>query len=790
MYDGQKGKCIIKDYVSIMFRKKNEIYHHKTVNKLLYYENNYINNLKSQKNWDNNNLFFTGGCDSVIKLWIDNSSLNLNLLSNFEYHSNWISNLTLCKRENYLISASNDESICIWNMDLTFKNLEKNIDKNAFLEKNISHYHTDYISCLKYDENYNILYSSGLDGKIYSANFDYLKKERSSTNEIFSNDTSIYSIDVNNKILAASLYLDNTIIIIDLQSKKEICSLRGHNDLIKSIKISPNGKNLISISSDKTIKYWDISNQKYIYNFDYHKSGVNSFFINKDFNKMISGSIDGEIYINDFELENYALFDNLNDCILDIAMNEKEDQIIASSRNGKLYIYDLFDNEKNNLNDNSEDFIGKINLNEDENKKICNITKEEIVEYKLMNNKIYSIVKYKDDDGNGAVINLLNLKSVTNSDKSTFQTLDNKLHEIDKNNLNSWCTLDIKTGFLNLTLYEDKCFENDISNINLNFIEKIIQMNFSIISDSQLFLTDKQKRNSIIKNGTESSTNSKKFTNINNSNLGKMERSSKSNSIIKNNNIRINNENKIENSFGYYIIKNIIGKIIYEKINLISKTLFENSEKKIKEEYNEFFKMLDIKDVYNDLFIITSINGNNYSFYLKNDNKMFFPPFCFKIYGKDNKKINQIFKAVNLEELGKNNLKLIISFEYIEQYLKDKKNKKIQYDTNNDDCFSKLFELIQEEFLDLIKIKKEISDEIKKNKKSRNKNPLNSQFYEYLKILFYFRTESKIIINQKACGSINIFTIIKILKPDVSDQYTLYLCCKDIKSVIKNFEIV
>ena len=86
MYDIQKGKYVIKDYVNIMFRKTNEIYHHKTVNKLLYYENNFINSIKSKNNWNNNNLFFTGGCDSIIKLWIDNNYLNL--LSNFEYHSN------------------------------------------------------------------------------------------------------------------------------------------------------------------------------------------------------------------------------------------------------------------------------------------------------------------------------------------------------------------------------------------------------------------------------------------------------------------------------------------------------------------------------------------------------------------------------------------------------------------------------------------------------------------------------------------------------------------------------
>ena len=786
MYDIQKGKYVIKDYVNIMFRKKNEIYHHKTVNKLLYYENNFINSIKSKNNWNNNNLFFTGGCDSIIKLWIDNNYLNL--LSNFEYHSNWITNLTLCKRENYLISASNDESICIWNLNLTFNNIEKNIDKNAFLEKNISHYHTDYISCLKYDENNNMLYSSGLDGKIYSANFDYIKKECSSSNEIFSNDNSIYSIDVNNKILAASLYLDNTIIIIDLQSKKEICSLRGHNDIIKNIKISPNGKNLISISSDKTIKYWDISNQKYIYNFDYHKSSVNSIFINKDFNKMITGSIDGEIYINDFELENYALFDTLNDCILDIAMNEKEDQIITSSRNGKLYIYDLFDNEKDELDNYSEDFIGKIHLDIDENKKICNITKEEIIEYKLMNNKIYSIVKYKDDDGNGAAINLLNLKTVSNSDKYTFQTLDKKLHEIDKNNLNSWCTLDIKTGFLNLTLYEDKCFENDISKINLNFIEKIIKMNFSIISDSQLFLIDKQKKNSIVKNGSESSTNSKKHKSINSTNLGKMERSNKSNYIYKSNN-KIHNENKNENSFGSYIIKNIINRIIYDKIIMISKSLFENSEKILLEKYNELFKKFDIKDDYNDLFITTSINGNNYSFYLKSDNKMFFPPFCFKIYDENNKKINQLFKAVNLEKFGKNNFKLVISFENILQFIKDKKYTKISYELNSEYIFSQLFEEIKDEYLDLNKIKKAILDEGKKNKKSINNNFLNSHFNEYLKNLFYFCTKSNIIMNQKACELINVYTILKLLNPEDSDQFTLIVCCKDIKTVIKNFEI-
>ena len=44
-------------------------------------------------------------------------------------------------------------------------------------------------------------------------------------------------------------------------------------------------------------------------------------------------------------------------------------------------------------------------------------------------------------------------------------------------------------------------------------------------------------------------------------------------------------------------------------------------------------------------------------------------------------------------------------------------------------------------------------------------------------------------MNQKACELINVYTILKLLNPEDSDQFTLIVCCKDIKTVIKNFEI-
>ncbi len=54
-------------------------------------------------------FFFTGGCDSVIKLWNYNNSLDeINLLCNLENHSDWVTSLLYIKKYNYLISASND----------------------------------------------------------------------------------------------------------------------------------------------------------------------------------------------------------------------------------------------------------------------------------------------------------------------------------------------------------------------------------------------------------------------------------------------------------------------------------------------------------------------------------------------------------------------------------------------------------------------------------------------------------------------------------------------------------
>lgn len=57
------------------------------------------------------------------------------------------------------------------------------------------------------------------------------------------------------------------IYIYNYNNGKEIAKLIGHDDIITSLDISPDGKIAISGSRDTTVKFWSIENSTLIYTF-------------------------------------------------------------------------------------------------------------------------------------------------------------------------------------------------------------------------------------------------------------------------------------------------------------------------------------------------------------------------------------------------------------------------------------------------------------------------------------------------------------------------------------------
>ena len=81
--------------ITFTFRERNSLYHTKAIKKLLFY---------------NSTSFFTGSCDSTIKLW-STSPTSIYQQSSLEYHSNWITDLDIDQDNHLLFSSSNDQSM-------------------------------------------------------------------------------------------------------------------------------------------------------------------------------------------------------------------------------------------------------------------------------------------------------------------------------------------------------------------------------------------------------------------------------------------------------------------------------------------------------------------------------------------------------------------------------------------------------------------------------------------------------------------------------------------------------
>ncbi len=154
--------------------------------------------------------------------------------------------MVLNKSKDLLFSCSNDKTINIWKVP------EKPYDSNGVTITSsylIHQYHKDYIKSMCYSEQNHLLYACGYDGLISCHNIEEYNKtgflKFNSENVIYSNGqaNSIYSIDcdMTGRTILASTY-ENTIVGIDTRQKKEIMHLRMHKDIVRSVKISPDGK--------------------------------------------------------------------------------------------------------------------------------------------------------------------------------------------------------------------------------------------------------------------------------------------------------------------------------------------------------------------------------------------------------------------------------------------------------------------------------------------------------------------------------------------------------------------
>ncbi|HEY9692381.1 MAG TPA: WD40 repeat domain-containing serine/threonine-protein kinase [Oculatellaceae cyanobacterium] len=145
--------------------------------------------------------------------------------------------------------------------------------------------------------------------------------------------------------LVASGSDDQTILIWDLVTKKQVATLRGHKKSVRTIAFSLTGKLLVSGSSDRTIKLWNLDHYQEIFTFQGHQQAVNSVLFTPDGTKIISGSADKTIKLWDVNTtEVIATLKSHHLAVRDIAYEATSNKLASASLDRTAKIWDLNDN--------------------------------------------------------------------------------------------------------------------------------------------------------------------------------------------------------------------------------------------------------------------------------------------------------------------------------------------------------------------------------------------------------------------------------------------------------------
>ena len=136
-------------------------------------------------------------------------------------------------------------------------------------------------------------------------------------------------------------------------------TLTAHNDSVKSIAFSRDGKMLASGSADDTIKLWNLATNQNIATLTGNSSTVYTVAFSPDGKMLASGSIDNTIKIWDIESrQNTDTLSGHSDSIWSVAFSKDGKTLASASRDGTIKLWNLETNQEiATLNEHSKDVM-------------------------------------------------------------------------------------------------------------------------------------------------------------------------------------------------------------------------------------------------------------------------------------------------------------------------------------------------------------------------------------------------------------------------------------------------
>ena len=105
----------------------------------------------------------------------------------------------------------------------------------------------------------------------------------------------------NGKTIASSGSSDGTIQLWDVNTGKQLNTLKGHTEIVNTLAFSPDGKTLVSGSRDDTLRIWDPNSGRMLRKLSGHSNDIKSVVFSHDGKMLASGSKEATVRLWDAE---------------------------------------------------------------------------------------------------------------------------------------------------------------------------------------------------------------------------------------------------------------------------------------------------------------------------------------------------------------------------------------------------------------------------------------------------------------------------------------------------------
>ncbi|MEN7547877.1 caspase family protein [Rapidithrix thailandica] len=160
------------------------------------------------------------------------------------------------------------------------------------------------------------------------------------------------ALSSDDRLLAIGGYSSNNEIrIIDLQTRKQVSALKGHQNVITDLAFSPNGQYLISGSGDKTAKIWPLANLSTNSSptaqltLEGHSAAVYNLAVAPDGRQVATASLDGTIRLWQISADWGSarltkVMDDHQDRVLSVAFSPDGKYIASGGYDGRIILWD------------------------------------------------------------------------------------------------------------------------------------------------------------------------------------------------------------------------------------------------------------------------------------------------------------------------------------------------------------------------------------------------------------------------------------------------------------------